>query len=473
MRHFLVYGSGHVLLRVGSILLLPFYTRLLEPWEYGIIGLVDLVTGLFGVLLGGQVAAAATRQHYSKQWGAHEDQVWWNAHWLLVALASIVILPGVFAANQISALMLGSGVESGGLYIVLGLLTLLLGPLEELGMANLRAHKRSAATSIFGLVRLLLNASINLTLLWWWQLGVLGVLLGNLLTGLIAAIASLSITIWRLKPRGPDRQLIAKLWSFSGPMFLTGGMALVMHQSGRVFLRAYSDLGEVGIFGLAQQIGQGIGGLLLAPFAMIFVPLAFQLGSRPESEEFLREAFRIHIGAITLIMFAVSALAPEIFGLLLGPTFASAVAVTPLVCLAYLLFSLHSHFSIPVQVAERTALLVPTAILATLICLLGNWLLVPRLGLIGASIVLVLTFFTYSFGGLALYRRVRVVSYPLTQFSTRLLCIIATYLLVQAWRSSVPPGLAFVLPLLSVIAWFYFLARTDEWIRRASFLTVR
>jgi len=72
-----------------------------------------------------------------------------------------------------------------------------------------------------------------------------------------------------------------------------------------------------------------------------------------------------------------------------------------------------------------------------------------------------------------LYRRIRRVGYPLTQFSTRICCMILTYLLLQVWRSQVTPGLAMVLPAASVAAWVYWLARTDQWAQRASFLSGR
>jgi O-antigen/teichoic acid export membrane protein len=470
LRHMLIYGSGHVLLRLGSVLLLPFYTRMLSPAEYGIIGLVDLVAGMFGILVAGQVAAAATRQHYSDRWVAQPGVVWWNAQWLLVGLVTVVLMPAMLVSGPIADVVLGAGVPDGALYMLLGLWTLLLIPFEELGLAYLQAQRRSVQVTVFSVCRLLLNVVLNVALLWWWDLGILGVLIGNLATGVVAALLSLSLTVWRLPVHGPQHLLIRALWGFSGPLFLTGALALAMHQSGRLYLRAYGDLDDVGVFGLAQQIGQGIGGLILAPFGMIFVPLALQMGTQAGSGEFLRDTFRVYFGIVALIMFAVSALAPELLGVLVSDEYMGAADAIPLVCLAYLLFSLHSHFSITVQVAERTTLLVPTALVATIVCVAGSLLLVPAHGVMGAAFVLVLTFFAYSFGGLLIYRRVRDVGYPLGQFMARLVGLIVTFFCGLAWRSWVPDGFGFVFPLVAIAGWTVILARQDDWLRRAAFL---
>jgi O-antigen/teichoic acid export membrane protein len=361
----------------------------------------------------------------------------------------------------------------GALYMTLGLVTLMLIPFEELGLAWFQAQKRSVVVSVFSVTRLLFNVAINVALLWWWDLGIIGVLLGNLVTGIIAAVVSLSMSVWRLEAHGPQRNLLGALWSFSGPLFLTGLMALAMHQAGRLFLRAYGTLGDVGVYGLAQQIGQGIGGLILAPFTMIFVPIALQMGTRPGSDEFLRDTFRVYFGIVALIMFAVSAFAPEILGVLVADEYQSAAHAIPLVCLAYLLFSLHSHFCIAVQVAERTALLLPTTVLATVVCMVGNFVWVPGHGVTGAATVLVATFFAYSFGGLLIYRRVRHVGYPIGQFALRVAGLIVTFLACLEWRERMPDGAGFVGPLLAVAGWAAVLARQDTWLERAAFLGKR
>ncbi len=473
LRHMLIYGSGHVLLRLGSVLMLPFYTRMLSPEQYGVIGLVDLVAGMFGILVAGQVAAAATRQHFAPRWEGREGLVWWNAQWLIIVLVCVVLLPALLLAGPIADAVLGEDLPGGALYMALGLVTLMLIPFEELGLAWFQARKRSIVVSVFSVTRLLFNVAINVLLLWWWELGVLGVLLGNLITGVIAAVVSLSMSVWRLAPHGPERSLLRALWNFSGPLFLTGIMALAMHQAGRLFLRAYGTLGDVGVYGLAQQIGQGIGGLVLAPFSMIFVPLALQMGTRPGSDEFLRDTFRVYFGAVALIMFAVSAFAPEILGVLVAEEYRSAAAAIPLVCLAYLLFSLHSHFCITVQVAERTSLLLPTTVLATVVCMAGNFVWVPDHGVTGAAAVLVVTFLAYSFGGLLIYRRVRRVGYPLGQFALRVAGLVVTFIACLAWREHVHESLGFVLPLLALAGWATVLARQDTWIARAAFLVRR
>ena len=47
----MLYGIGHILSRLVSFLLLPIFTNLLTPYDYGIISLIYAFIGVFTVVL--------------------------------------------------------------------------------------------------------------------------------------------------------------------------------------------------------------------------------------------------------------------------------------------------------------------------------------------------------------------------------------------------------------------------------------
>ena len=60
----LVYGIGHILSRGISVILLPLYTRVLLPREYGIIDIFLVVSGLVSVTVAFEISQGLGR-HYS------------------------------------------------------------------------------------------------------------------------------------------------------------------------------------------------------------------------------------------------------------------------------------------------------------------------------------------------------------------------------------------------------------------------
>lgn len=468
VRHGLVYGLGQIALRFASILLLPVYTRYLTPADYGVIALVDVVVGLLGIVVGGHAAAAATRQHFSPNWEGRRGTVWWNGVWFVCLADLIVIAPALLALGPLSALTFGSGVVRGETWLLLGLLTLALSPFEQMGLAYLRAEKRSVAVVVLSIARLLFNIAANLTLLNVLESEVMAVLLGNLLTALLALVLTLAASIWRLGFALPDRSLLGTMWKFSGPLLVTGFASLVMHEAGRYSLRWFADLSDVGVYGLAQQIGQGMNALIIMPFTMIYWTMILEVAARPYANWFYATVFRVFVGILATALLGLSVFAPEIFALLIGPNFQSAVELVPITCLAYFVFSLHTHFSIPAVIAERTSLMIGPALAGAAVTVGSNVLLVPSLKAMGAGLASLLGFTVYSFGGFLIYRRIRNVGFALGELALLLAGIILTFFACKAWRMAVPPAAGFVLPAVATTAWAVFLCKRHKWLNLVS-----
>jgi O-antigen/teichoic acid export membrane protein len=96
-----------------------------------------------------------------------------------------------------------------------------------------------------------------------------------------------------------------------------------------------------------------------------------------------------------------------------APEYLPAADLIPIVCLAYLFFSLHEHFKVPVMLAKRTRLMPPVFVIAALTNIAANLLLIPRLGAAGAAWASVGTFAVFSFTGLWRYRTIDRYPYPL------------------------------------------------------------
>ena len=58
LKHSGIYSLGVILARLASFLLLPIYTRYLNPADYGYIAMLDPTAAVLGILIGSGIVSA-------------------------------------------------------------------------------------------------------------------------------------------------------------------------------------------------------------------------------------------------------------------------------------------------------------------------------------------------------------------------------------------------------------------------------
>ena len=260
------------------------------------------------------------------------------------------------------------------------------------------------------------------------DLGITGILVGNLIAEGVNAIGLVTIFSRSLGAYAIDRVLVEKLWKFCAPLVLTSLLAVVMHQANRYFLNVFLDLDQVGLFSLAYTIAQAVNSLCLLPFAMIWGVLIYDIAEQPNAKQIYISVFEYSTYAVALVLFGVSLFAMPLLQIIVDPNFLPAARYIPVLCLAFLIFSLHEHFKVPVLLEKRTSVFIPVSVAAALVNILANLALIPLFGVVGAAWASVLTFVVYSFGGLWWYRKIDRYEYPLKKCTIVVVGMILTYM---------------------------------------------
>lgn len=454
LRHGGVFGLGAILSRLASILLLPLYTHYLSPADYGIIALVDLTTGLLGLAGSAGIANAATREHFRQTSSRELDGVWWTALFMAAGSITVVVATAFIFIAPLARLAFGGEVPGAGVYLSLALPTLWLGTITNVLDSYFRAEKASTFLVSVNTARLVVNILLNVTLLALFHQGVSAVLIGNLITSALVLIVQ-GWSFVRFRPNVEwNRLLVLPYWRFGWPLVLYWFLSAVMHEADRFILRFFIDLKEVGIYSLAYQMGQGVNTLVIGPFAMIWSVTMYEIAREPDSESTYARVFKHYVAGLSLVLLLASMLVKPILQLIAPPDYASAADIVPIVCLAYLFYSLHDHFKVPALLAGRTVSMIGVVALAAVANVVLNVWLVPRFGGAGAAWTSVLTFVVFSGGGLVQYRRTARYAYPFTQCATVVCGMSATYV---AYRVLLPAtsGIAIqiAVALLLWIAW--------------------
>jgi O-antigen/teichoic acid export membrane protein len=428
LKHSGIYGLGQILRRLASFLLLPFYTSYLSPAEYGCIAILDLTAAVLGVVIGSGLASAVTRYHFEARNETERNRVWWTGLTILGAVASTVVALVWMLRTPLARLTLGPNEIDGSYYYQFILMSLWFEAIGQILDSYVRVRKWSATFVGSSLLCLLLNIGLNVYFLGTLRLGVAGLLLGNLLACGLWRVFLLTLFVSSSSWNGLDTSLAFRLLQFGSPLVVLALMSLIMHQGDRYLLRLLVGLDQVGIYSLAYSMGQAIHTLVFLPFSSIWGVVIYEIAEQPHAKKMYALIFQYFVYCQMLLFLGVALFAKPLLALMAAPAFAEAGGIIPIVCLAYLLFSLHEHFKVPALLAKRTLTLLPGVVTAAAANIGANLLLIPLLGPWGAAWSSVLTFAIFSFLGLWRYRLIDKYEYPLLRCGAVLLGMIAAYL---------------------------------------------
>ena len=376
-----LYLAGGILIGLGSIILLPLYTRTLSPREFGVYALVDVT-----VLMLVTVSALKLDVSYLK-WFADilpslRGELLGSTllTGLCVSLISGLLL-SISVAGRFGEFWLHTSMRS---YAWLLCPIVILENLQALLMTDLRARRRPIPYSINGLVRLVCMVAASYYFLSIRQMGLHGLFLGRLVGDALAIVylstLCLRTAVWRIVP-----SLTVPMIRFGLPLVWSVFAVMLQDASGRYFLSRYGTLEQVGLLGAAIKVGAVFQMLVAQPFGVAWGGVLFQIAKKPDAQVIYSKIF----GYVYIFALAVALLctiwASTLFHIFTVPAYFSAAVVLPLVLLVRAASVIEQPASVGVYVSGRTDLLALSYIAALGANLLLMRLLVPHFGLLGVG----------------------------------------------------------------------------------------
>ena len=441
LKHSSVYGLGNLLGKAVGFILLPLYTRYLTPTDYGILELIEVTSGMIGILIGFGVSQAVSRFYYEPTSEAERNRVVSTAYWVSTALTVAGALVASLFAVPLAALALDSS-KSYPLLLV-SFASLAVGVVVQLGQLNLLLHYRSVAFNVLAVISLILGVTFNIVFIIVFHWGVMAIVFSGLLTRVIVGIP---LTIWTLSRTGLaiDWDLAKQMVRFGGPLVPSSLANTFVNYSDRYFIKQFASIADAGIWGLANKIGTSIHTLLTSPFIMTFLQRRFEIVKTPNARATFAQISEYFLLALTTFGLFVVIFIDEILELMTTPAFFAAGALVPWIVLGMVMLGMKYHFEFGILYAKKTShyawINVATAVLHVVL----NLILVRIYGVFGAALASV---GTMGFSTLAVYVAGQRL-YPIPFAHDRQLRVlgIAT-LLYCATRVIHPPTLAATLAL--------------------------
>lgn len=383
LRHGWIYGIANIVNRAAGILLLPLYTLVLTPTEFGIYALVGVVGDLLAVMLMIGMNNAFTVVYLDQ---ADEDGrrrvVSTAVLGLGGAVAALVALawPAGWAASHA---VFGDGAYADLMALALG--SVAVTALFELALAYLRARKRSGACLAVSFVKAVALLGLNALFLLALGLKVEGIFLANAAAFLVLGLG-LAAAMLRANGMGFSMPVLRTLVRLGLPYLPQSLLDIANNFVMRWLLNALLTTAAVGLFSFGMRLAVLLYMLLTASFLQIWS--VRRLESRHEAVDpaQARLVFHLFIVLLSAAAAGIALVGPELVWLTASPDYTPVVACLPFLVLAYVLHGIRMHPEVDLMKAQRMAVL-PWISAASLVVGTGLAVaLVGRWGVMGAAL---------------------------------------------------------------------------------------
>ena len=380
----LIYLLGMVLGRAASLIMLPVYTRMLSPADYGVLQLLDMTADVVAVLVSAGCTAGVMRFYFKADTEHERRALLGSAIALQVGLNLIGSLLLFAFADPIWHRVL-HGAQSRNL-VYLAAANFTLGSLSIVPLIYMQIEKRAALFSTVSVVRLILQLAGNIVFLVVLEQGPAGILLSSFLVNLIVGTGTV---VWMLRRIGliVSRRALLDLRRFGVPYQIATLGTFFVTFGDRFFLDHYGGLAAVGLYGLAYQFGFMLDQVGISPFMRAWTPRRFEYSHEPRAsrDEKNVQGFRYLNLLIFTCATGIAVFVHPALRILAHEEYWAAANLVPVILAAYVVQGWNAAVELGIDVSEKTKYCTYAVWASVAASALLYAILIPRFGGYGAA----------------------------------------------------------------------------------------
>ncbi len=377
----LILGAGTFASKVIVLLMMPFYTLILSPEEFGI---ADLVAQTANMLI--PIACIGICEGLFRFALDCEDKK-------KVFTTGISVLC-VGSAALLSLIWILNAFDDFKGYVPLIAAYVICANFHSACAQYIRAQGRTTLFALQGIVNTVLTVILNLLFLAVFRIGaygyVLSVVLGDLTVTLMLIFAARLYKDFSL--RNFSRRTLSDMLKFSVPYIPTTMLWLIVSVSDRYIVRIFRGIDETGLYAAAYKIPT-----LLTLVCGVFIE-AWQFSAVKdvndrERSDFFGKIFKAYLGFIFLGASILVGGSRIFTSLLMADSYFDSWRYVPILVAATVFSTLVSFMGSVYFVEKKSLLSMLTALMGAVINVILNFVMIPDHGAMGAAVATLISYF--------------------------------------------------------------------------------
>jgi len=370
---------------------LPLYTDYLTTDEYGMLALLEVTSFMLISLVGMRMSTAMMR------WGSAEQSESKQGSVAFTVLITLVVLAVVFnvlfqpLAGSFSRILFES--RSFQEYFNVLFLYVSIEILNVWVLDLIRIKEKPLFFVFLSLLKFTIVLGLNIYLVKFQGLGVLGIILSQLIGSALLFLASLIFISKNITTKFRFDQ-VKPMFRYGFPLVFTTISMYLLSLGDRFMMKYMLDLGDVGIYSLGYKIATVTNLLVIQSFQTGFLPIAYKKYEEGGNERFFFLSLTYYTYILVLVSLGLAMISKELIMLLSrSEEYYSAYKIVPLISLALVFKGIQYIFSLSLHFIRNTKYNAIIVLSVAVFNLLLNAILLPRIGIFGAGVASVISFF--------------------------------------------------------------------------------
>jgi O-antigen/teichoic acid export membrane protein len=385
-------GTVQVLTSLGTFFLLPIITKTLGTYDYGLWAQINTTVSLISPLALMGLSMGFVRFLSSET----EIKIIREAVYSILFFVTIAGLFASFLLYMFAEPLATFGFKDphATYFIQAGSLLILLNVIESISLFYFRIFRQIQTFSYLTLFETFGKLFFILFLLKMGY-GLLGVIAATLLVQGSIFLISLLMIISQIGFVIPRFTYIKEYLQFSLPLTPNSLIRWITESSDRYMVTYFLGLRSVGVYSAACSIGSLIQ-LFVSSLQLILLPELSKLFDENKTDEvriYMSHSLRYFLLISIPAVFGLSALAKPLLGILTTDDFLSGWFVIPIIAFSGLLAGIFQIFVNTMLLIKETKTTTYINIVAAVSNVLVNLLLIPSIGIVGASLSTLFSYF--------------------------------------------------------------------------------
>jgi len=388
-----IYTFGNIFNAAIPFLLLPILTNFLNPTDYGIIAIFQVVLNFTNPVSGLSINGAITRQYYFVKDKPKEFTSYVSNGVALSGIASTIILLLFYLfADPISGL---TDFPKEWLWVVV--VCSFSHNLIEIILSIWRVKFKAKQYVIFRIIRTLMEMGLTVLLITLvnssWESRIEAQLYISLFFALIALFFLLRQGFFTIK-FSVNKTIIKDLLMFGVPLIPHAIGAVFISMADRLFLTNMINIEETGLYAVGFQVAQVIA-LIQTSFNQAWVPFFY---SKLKEE---KKSTNVKLVKITYLYFAImlvlvlilTLFSPYIYAVFIGDKFSESIKFVFYISLGFAFNGMYKMLVNYFFYLKKTSFIGGITLFTALLNIFFNYYFILEFGAIGCAIATALSFF--------------------------------------------------------------------------------
>lgn len=390
----LIYGTSTIVGRFLNFILVPFYTNVFAPSEYGIFSVIFAYIAFLNIFFSLGLESGYFKFASTLEVGNEKQN--FSTPFILIFVNSLILSVIIYSLAPVLAPLLSSSKDYTEI-VHYSAMILFFDAVSLVPFAYLRLKNKPKVFAFIKVVNIIINVSLNFILVLKFKMGVPAVFISNVAASLITFILLSKYVFENLSIKF-DKKLINELFRFSLPYIPAGMASILVQVVSRPIMMLLTDEANVGIFQANFRLGIFMM-LLVSMFEYAWRPFFLNHAKEADAKEIFSKVMTLFVGSTSVILILLTFFIPDLIkiplpfkGHLIGAKYWSGVYIVPIVLYAYLIYGMYINLMAGIYIEKKTKYLPAITGLGAVINIGGNFLLIPLLGIFGAAIA---TFLSY------------------------------------------------------------------------------